>query len=86
MARTRHIEQRMSQRAITAEMLDVVKQFGSWSGDKCIVNKKACTTLLEALDKLRKKIVRVQEKGGVVLVESRGAEITAYSLDSYKKY
>ena len=85
MAKTRHIQQRMSQRGISGEMLDLVAQFGSWQGDKCILNRKGCRNALGALDSLRKRLVRMEEKGGLVLVHEGGVDITAYRVDSYTR-
>ena len=87
MAKTRHIQQRMNQRGIKSEMLDIVRQFGAWQGDKCILNRKACGALLTELDDLRKHIVKMQEQGGLVLVGNReeDVEITTYRLESYKR-
>lgn len=85
MAKTRHIQQRMSQRGIKSGFLDIVKAFGIKTGDKRILNKKACTDVLKHLDALRKDIIRMQEQGGLVLVEDGGVDITCYRLNSYKK-
>ena len=84
-SKTRHIQQRMSQRGISSEVLGVVKQFGSWKGDKCIFNRKACNDVLSELDRIRSTVIKAQNKGGMVLVEANGAQITTYSLDSYKR-
>ncbi len=85
MAKTRHIQDRMNQRGIKNTMLGIVKNFGSWTGDKCILNKKACSDVLKQLDAMRKDIIKMQEKGGLVLVEDNGADITCYQLNSYKR-
>ena len=84
-SKTRHIQQRMNQRGIRSEVLGVVEQFGSWQGDKCILNKKACNDVLSELERVRRNVIRAQDKGGIVLVEANGAQITAYSLDSFKR-
>ena len=84
-SKTRHIQQRMNQRGIRSEVLGVVEQFGSWQGDKCILNKKACNDVLFELERVRRNVIRAQDKGGIVLVEANGAQITAYSLDSFKR-
>lgn len=85
MAKTRHIQRRMSQRGIKESWLELVKNFGEWSGDKCILNKKACSEALKHLDEQRKELIKVMEKGGMVLVEDNGAEITCYRLNSFKR-
>lgn len=85
MAKTKHILQRMNQRGIKSSFLEIVKMFGIKSGDKQILNKKDCSALLKHLDAMRKDIIHMQEKGGLVLVEDGGAEITCYRLNSYKR-
>jgi hypothetical protein len=85
MAKTRHIQQRMSQRGIKSETLDIVQQFGMWQGDKCILNRKACNDVLSELDKVRKDVIKMKEKGGLVLVHDEGADITTYALESFKR-
>lgn len=85
MARTRHIHQRMSQRGIKTEMLSIAKQFGTWDGDKCILNRKACKEAVTELDRIRKSFIKMQERGGIVIVEADDVEITTYALDSYKR-
>lgn len=85
MAKTRHIHQRMNQRGIKQQMLEIVKMFGIDDGDKTILNKKGIDAALCEINKLSKDMQKMKTKGGVVLVEANGAEITAYSLDSYSR-
>jgi hypothetical protein len=40
---------------------------------------------MNELDKLRKSLLRAEQRGGLVLVEDSDVQITAYSLDSYKR-
>lgn len=86
MAKTRHIQQRMSQRGIQEEMLDLVRQFGVYQGDRCILNKKGCSAVLQELDRVRKDLIKLQEKGGAVLVSDDGTDITTYRLGSYTRH
>ena len=86
MAKTRHIQGRMSQRGIHDSMLELVRQFGVDQGDKCILNKKGCNAVLRELDRMRKDLIKMQEKGGVVLVGDGATEITTYRLDSYTRH
>ena len=76
----------MSQRGIKSEMLIIVKQFGTWRGDKCILNRKACKDALVELDRVRKNFIKMQERGGVVLVQDNEMDITTYALDSFKRF
>lgn len=85
MAKTRHIQQRMSQRGIKSKMLEIVQQFGAWQSEKCILNRKACNEVLNELDKIRKDLIKLKEKGGLVLVHTDGVDITTYALESFKR-
>ena len=85
MARTRHIEKRMNQRGIKASMLAAVEEFGVWNGDKLILNRKGCANARKALETMRRNLIKVEEKGGLVLIQDRGKDITTYALDSYHR-
>lgn len=85
MAKTRHIQQRMSQRGIKWSTLDLVEKFGTWNGDKQILNRKACIAAIEELERVKKQLIKVMERGGYVLVEAGGVDITTYALDSYAR-
>ena len=85
MAKTRHIHQRMNQRAISQQMLEIVKMFGVDDGDKTYLNKKGIDAALNEINNLSKQIQKMRSRGGLVLVESGEVEITAYSLDSYDR-
>lgn len=87
MAKTRHIQKRMSQRAINDEMLNIVKTFGVFDGcDKTILNRKCIQMALVEMNKLMRIMKTIESKGGIVLVEDGGVEITTYKLDSNKKH
>ena len=85
MAKTRHNQRRMSQRGINSEMLTIVQQFGKWEGDKCILNRQACNDVLNELQKVKSDVIKMKEKGGLVLVQDDDVEITTYALDSYRR-
>lgn len=85
MAKTRHIHQRMNQRGVTQQMLEIVKQFGVDNGDKIILNRKGLDVAISALNTLSKNMQKMRSKGGVVLVEDNNTEITTYALDSYTR-
>ena len=85
MAKTRHIQKRMSQRRIKAEMLNIVEQFGVIDGVKVTLNKKAIDAALEELERLKSDLMKARKQGGFVLVQLGGDLITTYSLDSYKR-
>ena len=83
MAKTRHIHKRMSQRGITDRMLKIVSKFGMKQGDKRILDRKNLDSLLKNMDALRKDLVRLRDKGGLVGIETDDTQITTYNLNSY---
>lgn len=85
MAKTRHIQQRMNQRAINSQMLEIVKMFGVDDGDKTYLNRKGIDAVLDELNKISQQMQKMRSRGGVVLVESGETEITTYTLDSYNR-
>lgn len=90
MAKTRHIQTRMNQRAIAEELLKLATSFGVTRerGDieKIVLGRKSLDTTLRRLDRLRGKLVKARDKGGVVLVTGEnGVEITTYRVDSFSR-
>lgn len=85
MAKTRHIHQKMDQRSISQQMLEIVKMFGIGNDDKTYLNKKGIDAALSELKSLSKQMQKMRSRGGLVLVEAGGFEITAYALGSYDR-
>ncbi|MHC4705517.1 MAG: hypothetical protein ACYS8I_00320 [Planctomycetota bacterium] len=90
MAKTRHIQTRMNQRGIDNKLLELASEFGTLQerGDveKYVLSRKSIDATLRILDKIRGKLVKARDKGGIVLVTSDdGTDITTYRLDSYRR-
>lgn len=85
MSRTRHMQRRMSQRSIGDKCVETMKTFGHRSGDKIIFNKKACQDVMTNLRSLLNTVQKMYERGGFVMVDVNGTEITTYALDSYRR-
>ena len=84
MAKTRHIHKRMSQRGVTDRMLKLVSKFGMKSGDKRVLDRKNLDALLKNMDTLRKDLVKLRDKGGLVVIEKDDTQITTYNLNSFQ--
>ncbi len=84
MAKTRHIQQRLNQRSIRSEWLEIVKIFGVDEGDKTILNQKGIDLAIGELKKLSSEMQKMRSRGGIVLVEEGHKEITIYALNSYR--
>lgn len=85
MSKTRHIQKRMSQRAIRQSYLELVKTFGIPEGDKVILNRKGIDAALREMKAIASNLQKMRPRGGVVLVEEQGSEITTYTLESYSR-
>ncbi len=85
MAKTRHIQERMSHRGIKQAMVDLVLNFGKPKGDRVILNRKGIDAFLEELEQMKKNALKARERGGLVVVNVNGSLLTTYSLDSYKR-
>lgn len=76
-----HFKQRLSQRGIKHSMMNLVLQFGKQSGDKCVLNRKAIDALLTELEKVKKDVLKMRERGGVVVVKVDDTLITGYGIN-----
>ncbi|QOZ66558.1 DUF4258 domain-containing protein [Bradyrhizobium arachidis] len=85
MARTRHFQQRMSQRGISLEMVELVRRFGEPDQDKIVLGRKSLRELIAAMQRLERTAKEAMDKGGCVVVEDGDSLITTYRLDSYDR-
>lgn len=84
MKSTKHIKARMSQRAISQDLVKLVLEYGSLGPNgKVVLNKKTLQALCQELDSLKKSALTALKKGGLVVVEEGETLITTYRLDSY---
>lgn len=79
---TRHIKQRMSQRGISQDMVNLVLTHGVIDGDKYVVGRKEALQRLRELDSERRVLTKILDKGGVAVVTDGDALITAYNRNS----
>lgn len=77
MHKTRHFQQRMSQRGISQDMVDLVLSYGETDGDKVILSRKASARLMEAA----RTLAKILDKGGLVVVASGDAQLTTYNYE-----
>jgi len=85
MAKTRHIQARMSQRGIEQKLLAMTLDFGvEHENGRVILNRQGLASLMQELRDLHQAAERAVIKGGLVIVRSGDTLITAYRLDSYR--
>lgn len=85
MARTRHMHQRMGQRGITSRLVELTSHYGTDNGDRIVLDRKNVEELLVGLEAFRKDLLKVHEKGGLVVVESGDTQVTVYRTDSFNQ-
>lgn len=76
---TRHMHARMNQRGIPGELVDLVLSHGHWEGDACTLGRKDLRKLKDDVEQLRSIVLKALDKGGLAVVESGGALVTAYA-------
>jgi hypothetical protein len=76
----------MNQRGISQAMLNLAKQFGCESGDKTILNRKSIDAVLKECKRMEANLQKLRSRGGVVIVEDGGTEITTYGLEKYHRH
>lgn len=81
MQRTVHATQRMAQRGITGVMVDLALEWGEVHGDKCVLDRSAALARLDRLKQEQKALLRVIDKGGVVVVTEGESIITTYNCN-----
>ena len=79
---TQHIKQRMSQRGISKEMVNLVIAHGVIQGDKYVVGRKEARQRLLELDSERRVLTKILDKGGVEVVTEGNFLITTYNRNS----
>lgn len=83
MHKTRHIQQRMSQRGITEAIINMVFDFGISDGDKITLDKKNCQLLSKLFEQMKRTTDNMAEKGCYTLVASGESLVTVYRLNSF---
>lgn len=81
MQTTRHIQQRMSQRGVSRDMVDLVLTHGTLDQDKYVLGRKEALSLLDSLQREERLLKKILDKGGVVVVANGNSLITTYNCE-----
>ena len=81
---TQHADRRMNQRGISKKMTDLVLQYGKIEQDKRVLNNKDAKKLLQQLQDEIRIIMKIIDKGGMVVVSEEDSVITTYKYNSYR--
>jgi hypothetical protein len=79
MKSTKHIGLRMNQRGIVKAMVDLALAHGRCEQDKYVLDRREVDRQLDELDRERGLLLKVRDKGGVVMVADNHTLITAYN-------
>ena len=89
---TLHAQRRMSQRGITAQMIDLALAYGYQRGDHHILDRRAIADRLtelnaeaSQLEEERKALERAQKRGGLSVVAEHSCIITTFSNAGHKR-
>jgi len=66
-------------------MVELTVTYGVPVQDKYVLDRKHAKQLLEEKRRETRELMKVIDKGGVVVVEDDNAQITAYNCTSYKR-
>lgn len=75
---TNHSVQRMSQRGITKELIELAYKYGRSAGNSIELDKKSIQEFINGLNDLKKMLLRAQDKQGVCLIIQENRIITTY--------
>ena len=79
MESTIHAQERMSQRGISRAMVEFVLEHGMVEQDRVILGRKDALSLLESLQDQQRILMKILDKGGVVVVAAGTKIITTYN-------
>ena len=85
MCRTRHMQQRMSQRGFTSEIVKMVGMFGICNNDRITLTGKNCEYLSEVPTKFKRTLGKMAQKDGCTVVNRGRSLITAFRVDSFTR-
>ena len=79
---TKHAKQRMNQRGIKQSMIDLTLEHGEFDHkNRCVLNKETAIQVMEDLKVTLKTVMKVIDKGGLVVVEESGRVVTTYNCN-----
>jgi hypothetical protein len=81
MTLTRHADQRMNQRGIPRNLMELALRHGRIEGDRHVLDRRESRRLIESLQGELRLAKRVLDKGGVTVVEVEGMVITTFNRD-----
>lgn len=81
---TKHAGARQSQRGISTLMVEYVMTNGVEEKDKFILGKKEISLRLTAIEQEKRLLMKLMDKGGVVVVADGETVITTYNRTTHR--
>lgn len=93
MSATRHGRKRRSQRGYTADILELIRDFGGFHGDRQTIDRRdakamadALTRVIDVCSRTKAKVLRLQDKGGGTAVFGEEDQlVTVFNPDTYRR-
>lgn len=86
MKQSRHGAARANQRGYSADLVDLIRLFGWWMGDRQSLDCKTLDYLLSEVDLLRRQLLKLRDKGGGTAVfASDDRLITVFNRRTYRR-
>ena len=82
---THHMDVRMNQRGITADLVSLALEHGKWQGDRCRLDRKGLKELIANIYQTRAAALRALDKGGLEVVEAEAQLITTYAISKKRR-
>ncbi len=79
MYETLHLNQRTRQRGITNRMIELTLEFGEVQADKIRLGTRRIKKLIRTHKELKGDLLKILDKGGLIVVASGSTLITAYN-------
>lgn len=86
MQATKHIGERMSQRGVTRNMVDIVLGHGATIQDKHVLGRRDALKLLERMRHEARIVQKVVDKGGVIVVAEADMLITTFNCNESSRH
>lgn len=80
-----HMEERMGQRGIGKQLVDLALEYGQPDGDRFVLSQRDIRAQMDACRQELKALERAYKKGGITVVATGETLITAFRTNSYKR-
>lgn len=83
---TQHFAQRMTQRGVSREMVNLVRDHGVLDGDRVVLGHKEAARLIQQFMETLRILKKIQDKGGLVVVECGDSLVTTYNFTGRRNH